>query len=218
MKASFWQRVWQKNQTGFDQKDFNPLMVELFTEFAGETEGTILVPLCGKSVDMVYLSQTHDVFGCELSEIACEDFFVDKGLNPRRTKGQYYSRWRNANVTLWAGDFFKLQRYDIPKCHLAYDRAALVALPPEMREQYVKHLRNMFKDGDRLLLITVEYPEGEIEAPPFYVSEEEVRRLFNSCKIERKMEMVKEDKKFGEIELNVSSLKEVAYVITFDGF
>jgi thiopurine S-methyltransferase len=216
MKPSFWQRCWQKNDLGFHQNEFNPLLTELFSEFAGDTEGTILVPLCGKSLDMVYLSQTHDVVGCEMNEIACEDFFTEKGLNPRRTQGQYYSRWRNANITLWSGDIFKLQRYDLPNTHLVYDRAALVALPEEMREDYVKHIRGMFREGDKMLLLTVEYPQAEMQGPPFVVDEDEVRRLFKGCDVVRKKAVDIENKQFGERTFDVSNLTEVAYFITFD--
>lgn len=43
----------------------------------------VFVPLCGKSLDMIWLAQQgHEVIGVELSPVAVEDFFRENGLNP----------------------------------------------------------------------------------------------------------------------------------------
>ena len=42
---------------------------------------SVFVPLCGKTLDMVWLCQQgHTVVGCELSEIAALDFFKENSI------------------------------------------------------------------------------------------------------------------------------------------
>jgi thiopurine S-methyltransferase len=61
-----------------------------------------------------------------------------------------------------------------------YDRASLVALPPEMRERYARHLVEILPSGAQVLLVTFDYPQEEMPGPPFAVSVEEVRALYGS--------------------------------------
>ena len=53
----------------------------------GKPDIHFLVPLCGKSVDLVYLyEQGFQTTGCECSEVACEQFFVENKIPFIRTK------------------------------------------------------------------------------------------------------------------------------------
>ena len=54
-----------------------------------------------------------------------------------------------------------------------YDRAALVALPEEMRNRYTAHLMEI-TDKAPQLLICYEYDQNLMEGPPFSVSNEEI--------------------------------------------
>jgi len=60
-----------------------------------------------------------------------------------------------------------------------YDRAALVALPQEMRIRYTAHLTEI-TDKAPQLLITFEYDQSAMEGPPFSVSNEEVNELYGA--------------------------------------
>ena len=59
-----------------------------------------------------------------------------------------------------------------------FDRAALIALPPELRVHYANALYAKLPSGCRGLLVTLEYPQAERDGPPFSVPESEVRALF----------------------------------------
>ena len=59
-----------------------------------------------------------------------------------------------------------------------YDRASLIALPPELRVRYAGHSASILPAGARTLLVTMEYPQAEMSGPPFSVGEDEVRRLY----------------------------------------
>ena len=47
----------------------------------GKDDISFLLPLCGKSLDLVYLyEQGYQVIGCECSELACEQFFSENKI------------------------------------------------------------------------------------------------------------------------------------------
>lgn len=131
----------------------------------------VLVPLCGKSADLAWLAERgHEVTGVELSPIACEAFFAERGLEPTRDVHRAYVRWRAGRVTLLQGDIFQLDEpFDA-----VWDRAALIALPPAQRGPYADLLRRWAPRG---LLVTLVYDQSRRDGPPFSVPDEEVRRL-----------------------------------------
>lgn len=162
MDKLFWETAWKEGRTGFHQQHYNDKLIQYFPQFHATPGEKVLVPLCGKSKDMIWLrDQGLHVTGVELYEEAVEEF--------RRS----YSQER---ITLITGDFF---RFDEPeKYDYVYDRAALVALPEEMRENYVKVIDRSLKTGGEILLITYQYDPKELQGPPFSISENEIERLY----------------------------------------
>lgn len=78
-------------------------------------------------------------------------------------------------------DFLKLRAGDLPHAPQAvYDRAALIALPPEMRKLYAAKLEELLQPGSRILLITLAYDQQKMKGPPFSVQDEEVESLFST--------------------------------------
>jgi thiopurine S-methyltransferase len=139
----------------------------------------VFVPLCGKSLDMVWLrSQGNHVLGVELSPIAVQDFFVEQGMQAQRVSGGGFDNYIAQGYCLACGDFFELRKEDMAKVSAVYDRASLVALPPEMRERYASHLADILPRGTQILLVTFDYPQAEMQGPPFAVSVREVEALY----------------------------------------
>lgn len=139
----------------------------------------VFVPLSGKSRDMLWLRDADfEVLGVELSPIAVRDFFLENGLSAQVDPLDAFERWRGGGVTLLQGDFFKLTPEHLSGVVGIYDRAALVAWPPEMRGDYLRHLAGIAPTDARILLVTMEYPADEMEGPPFSVPETEVRAFF----------------------------------------
>jgi thiopurine S-methyltransferase len=177
--SEYWKKRWIDHNTGWHQAEVEPL---LESNFKGLTPGgRVLVPLCGKSLDLIWLaSQGYDVVGVELSPLACAEFFAenfqDQKVLPERV-GKF-DRYRAGRVTLYCGNFFDLGVSEVGKIDAVYDRAALIALPQEIRQRYVKHLKSLLASTVSLLLITVEYPGPLDSGPPFSVSSEEVARLY----------------------------------------
>lgn len=180
MEASFWHERWEKGQTGFHLDVINPFLRRHWDALGAGSSDTILVPLCGKSSDLLWLAErAKQVIGVELSQKAVEDFFSENKLTPSIKQGEHFIEYRFENITLLCGDFFQLTSADVPSCHFVYDRAAIIAFPPDMRQAYVKRLHKLLPNEVRRLLVTIEYPQHEMNGPPFSVTTDEVQRHFS---------------------------------------
>jgi thiopurine S-methyltransferase len=170
MQAEFWQQRWEAGQIGFNQATPNSFL-QRFWPSLGLAEGArVLVPLCGKSLDMTWLAaQGLSVVGVELSEKAVESYFVELSLEPGIAQRGSFKVYSAESVEIWCGDFFALTAEDIGRCDALYDRAALIALPEAMRERYVLHLDSLMSADTVGLLITLDYEQELMEGPPFSV-------------------------------------------------
>lgn len=186
MDADFWHGVWERNELGFDQQQPNGFLTEHAALFR-EAE-RVFVPLAGRSVDCEFLASLGvAVEAVELSPIAVGQFFERVGLAPEKVEVRPgLARWKAGPYTFWVGDIFDLTKEDLEKpLRYLYDRAALVALPPEMRQRYVAHLRGLLEPAVQALAIAFTYPQEAMEGPPFSVPETEVRALWEGFEIER---------------------------------
>ena len=169
----FWHSRWDSGQIGFHEGAPNRHLVARWPGLAAGRR--VLVPLCGKSVDLAWLaSQGHEVTGVDLSGVACAAFFAERGLVPEeRVEGRLRVR-RAGGVTLYEGDVFDLDgTWDA-----VWDRAALVALPPDVRVRYAAWLSARLRPDGRHLLVTFEYDQARRDGPPFAVHAGEVGELF----------------------------------------
>lgn len=179
MEAEFWHNRWAKNAIGFHQPDVNPLLVKHWPTLGLEPGCRILVPLCGKSQDMLWLlAQGYGVVGIEFSQLAAKAFFAENAIVPRLTRETGFTRWSSGGLELLCGDFFDIKASDIGLCDGFYDRAALVALPADMRKDYAEHVTRLSGQSARGLLVTFDYNQEEMCGPPFSVPGSEVNQLF----------------------------------------
>jgi len=178
MKKEFWLERWQRAEIGFHQDEVNPHLPRYWPELKQQS-CRVFVPLCGKSLDMLWLrDQGNTVLGVELSEIAVSDFFQQQGISPAREVAGKFHCFEADGIRLLCGDFFDLGKAEMAQVKAVYDRASLVALPPEMRQRYARHLGRYPAARTQILLVTFDYPQEEMEGPPFAVSAEEVRALY----------------------------------------
>ncbi|HIL92116.1 MAG TPA: thiopurine S-methyltransferase [Cycloclasticus sp.] len=179
MEQDFWHERWTKNEIGFHLKDTNPFLITHWDALGSTSDDTVFVPLCGKSNDLLWLAErVKHVIGIELSQQAIEGFFSENKLTPEVTKGECFTEYRYKNITLLCGDLFQLTQHDLVDCEFVYDRASLIALPPKMRKDYAKKLEELLPNERQRLLLTIEYPQHEMNGPPHAVPPEEVQRLF----------------------------------------
>ncbi len=179
MDPDFWHARWRDNEIGFHQDDINPHLQRYWSQLGATAGARVLVPLCGKSRDMLWLAgEGFRVLGVEVSPIAVAAFFADNGLRPTSTEDTRFIRRQADEITLIEGDFFALARADVAPLDAVYDRASLIALPPEMRQKYAKQMAALLPSGVPVLLITLDYPQSQMDGPPFSVGAAEVERLF----------------------------------------
>lgn len=141
-----------------------------------------LVPLCGKSKDLLFLSRNcRKVIGVEISEIAIREFLSENKRKAEESSFGNFKIYRTGNIEIWHGDFFKLPQHKLPPLDLIYDKAALIALPPEMRKQYTSKILELISVNTRILLHLFEYRQNEMTGPPFSVPIKEVKKAFEEC-------------------------------------
>lgn len=180
MKKDFWLERWEREEIGFHQNEINPYLHQYWQELHLARSSEVFVPLCGKSRDMLWLRQQgHSLLGVELSAIAVQAFFKENGYTPHHVTGEKFECYEADGIRILCGDFFDLGKNDLAQVGAVYDRASLVALPPEMRERYVRQLVNILPPAMQILLITLDYPQPEMPGPPFAVSVNEVKSLYH---------------------------------------
>ncbi len=185
MDRGFWLQRWQQGQIGFHRQSPHPALERYHSHWQAAAGETVFVPLCGKSQDLRWLAgQGHEVIGVELSELATRAFFEEQGLSFQETSTAPFLLRESRHIHLYTGDYFALEPGTLAGCRLIYDRAAMIALPPEMRREYVRQLFRLFPGSLRLLLVTMEYPQAQMQGPPFAVLEDEVRARFEPrCRV-----------------------------------
>jgi thiopurine S-methyltransferase len=176
-----WRQRWVEGRTGFHQDEVNGHLVDHWPTQVESSTARVLVPLCGKSSDMLWLRQRgHDVVGVELSELACRAFFADNELEfdvaDQGSHLLFSALGEGPKLQLICGDFFTLDVRSIGLFEAWYDRAALVALPPVQWPEYAAALGRFLSPGAPALMVTFEYPQSEREGPPYSVSFEDVQR------------------------------------------
>jgi thiopurine S-methyltransferase len=218
MEPEFWHQRWASNQIGFHEDQVNAYLARHYADLGLAPGETVFVPLCGKSLDLRWLAdQGARVVGVELSPIAVESFFAEQGLSPRVSKEGAFEVWESGPIRLLCGDYFTLAPADLAGVHAVYDRAALIALPPERRADYVGHLDRLLPGARRTLLVSLEYFQEEMQGPPFSVAEQEVRTLFADAQVKQigAQDVLTDNPRFRD--KGLTRLLECAYLIKQDG-
>ena len=179
MKKDFWLERWEQKEIGFHQDSFNPYLSQYWPELHAAPDSQVFVPLCGKSSDLLWLhEQDQRILGVELSNIAVQAFYEENGYIPQHDALKKFDRYMANGISILCGDFFDLNKDDLAGVSAVYDRASLVALPPDMRQRYARHLTSILSSGTKILLITFDYPQMEMQGPPFSVTTDEVEALY----------------------------------------
>lgn len=233
MDPDFWRARWRAQEIGFHQAEASWGLVAHGAQLGlGAPLGStgprpagpstplgpplrVLVPLAGKSLDLLYLAQhgAHAT-GVELVESAVQAFYAERGWSPERIETPPLVRYHAPGVTMYAGDFFAFHDAPFPAI---YDRAAMIALPPALRARYVVHLRRLLAPGGRLLLVTLDYPQALRSGPPFAVPPSEVEAAFVGIHVERleTRDSLQSSPRFREA--GIDRLDETVWLVTAPG-
>ncbi len=170
-----WLERWKNREIGFNQVEVSFLLKQYFEKLNLQSGSKVLVPLCGKTIDISWLlAEGYGVVGIELSEVAVKELFEELGVSSEVSKLGELIVYRAKNITVFVGDIFEVTAEMLGKIDAIYDRAAIVALTKTVREKYTAHLRAISNNAPQLL-ITVEYDQSLMNRTPYSVDEEEVR-------------------------------------------
>ncbi|MDP2152725.1 MAG: thiopurine S-methyltransferase [Methylotenera sp.] len=180
MHVDFWHQKWQKNEIGFHLDEANPLLIAHLPSLNLKQGSRVFLPLCGKTLDIAWLlAQGYRVVGAELSEIAIQDLFENLGLIPTISQLGEVTQYSTLNLDMFVGDIFHVSPDMLGGVDAVYDRAALVALPAEMRKDYAAHLMALTYPVPQLL-VCFEYDQALQAGPPFSIGADEVKRHYKT--------------------------------------
>ena len=178
MDHSFWLERWKKQEIGFHQSEFDAALGKYWSRLQVPAGARVFVPLCGKSLDMVWLAQQgYQVVGAELSQLAIEDFFAERGLAPNVNRVDDFSVMSAGPYEIWCGDFFALPQAAVENVEGVYDRAALIALPAELQRRYAAKMTSLLPRAP-ILLVSLDYDQSEMAGPPFSTPRRTIEALF----------------------------------------
>jgi thiopurine S-methyltransferase len=174
-----WLQFWRDKRTDFHLSNVNPLLSRCWSRLPPTKGNRVFVPLCGKSLDLLWLAkQGHEVIGVELSPIAVKSFFQENKLTPIKQKQGAFTLWRHGKISILCGDFFALTIKHLGVVDRVYDRAALTALPADIRKHYAAHLKQLMPHHAKMLLLTDEDADPTQTQTQTQTVDEELLRLF----------------------------------------
>ena len=216
MEKMYWLDRWERDEIGFHQTDVNSYLSKYWSELKLTHGSKVFVPLCGKSRDMLWLNeQGHTVLGVELSKLAVQAFFQENNYTPHHETNDKFEVFRINDLSILCGNLLDLDKNDLATVSAVYDRASLVALPPEMRERYVSHLINTLPNETKILLITFDYPQSEMTGPPFAVSPDEIERHYQhhaDIQLLAQLDVLEKNPRFQE--RGLSRIQESVFLLT----
>ncbi|GAX20948.1 thiopurine S-methyltransferase [Fistulifera solaris] len=176
-----WKKLWDTGMTRWHQRDVYWVLQKYGDDYIHK-ESRVLVPLCGKTVDLAYLTtKAKEVIGVEGVLQAVKEFMQE---NPNLQMEAVGSRngfdcFRGEKIWLLCGNFFHFGPAVAGKFDVIWDRAAMVAINPSDREEYVQVLGSVLKPGGVLLLSGYVRPKGDVKSgPPFTLNKDQVLHLF----------------------------------------
>lgn len=198
MELSYWQSRWQNDKTGWHMDVVYPLLKQYWQHLQLPEGANVLVPLCGKSKDLHWLADHHfHVIGVDVSQKALQSVMDKRSEAFSKSTSHGLTRYRSEAMELWEGDFLKVPAAEIPPLHAIYDKAALIALPPQQRKAYADKVLELCSPSTQIFLQTFEYEQAEMNGPPFSVHQKEVNELFGK---HFKIDLLHEQSKFEELQ------------------
>ncbi len=175
LDKTYWQQRWEDGSTGWHQQQVTPLLQTYWDKLDLPGETRVLVPFCGKSLDLLWLAgQGHEVLGIEVSELAVQHFFAEHDLQPEIESFPHGTHYVAGQIHIICGDLFAVDADILANCQAVFDRGAMIALPADQRPAYRQAVYGALPKGCRGLLLTVDYPQAEMTGPPFAVPQSEL--------------------------------------------
>lgn len=190
MDPNFWHGKWARRQIGFHRSEVNPILLRHIDRLSLARGSRLFLPLCGKTLDVGGLRALgYRICGIEWVETAVQELFDELGATPQVTGTAAMRCYRSEGIDIFVGDIFTLSADVLGPVDAVYDRAALVALPADVRARYAAHLATITRQAPQLL-VTYVYDQRQVDGPPFAVSADEVHQHYDHTHIISPLERV----------------------------
>lgn len=148
----------------------------------GINDPKIFVPLCGKSVDLLWLSNQSSVkiIGAEGVVNAIKEFETESRIKLHKIDNDYVTD--NDELCILLRNFFDAKSFDQNIVNCVYDRASFVAIDPVDRTKYVETMKRVIDTNNpfNYILVVVEYDTNRVQGPPHSVTRIDIENLFGS--------------------------------------
>ena len=173
-----WENRWREGKIGFHLPSIHPILLRHGGPALWQEKSRILVPLCGKSLDLRALPEFgYQVTGIEAVPAAVQAFFGEAKIEPTVTDVAPGKRFEHKNLSIWQGDVFAYPAEPAAFDGI-WDRAALIALEAEHRPAYAARMMRLLRPEGKMLLVSMHYDQARMQGPPWSVSDEEVNKLY----------------------------------------
>ncbi|XP_041456787.1 probable thiopurine S-methyltransferase isoform X2 [Lytechinus variegatus] len=116
-KLEYWSEGWTKGRTSFHRTYVHKSLLEFQSKLLVKKPSRVLVPLCGKTLDMRWLAEEgHEVVGVEGVLQAVMEFFQEQDLSykesdiPGIKDGKLFEN-EDKKIKIYLCDFFKFSKY-----------------------------------------------------------------------------------------------------------
>ena len=182
-----WIETWKGDTTEFHLNRVHPSLEKHVDELTGgKPNQRIFVPLCGKSLDILWLAERgHSVVGAEISGQAIKSFFEEHNLKytreavPMETtdalpSGAAVYKATERDITLFECDIFKLtSNHTGGTFDALHDIGAFVALMGKKQTEYVQAVTPLLAPHGRWLIETYDWDQTNP------VAEADLTKLFS---------------------------------------
>ena len=179
-----WTQAWDKGTIGWHKDKVDAILQKYLKQLCGDKESiSILVTLCGKSLDLPWLAdQGHSVVGCELAELAGKQLFEENNIPFSVTAIDDFKVFSATDKKLkfYAGDFFKVSASLVGTFDVIWDHNAFGAVSPSDRSCYIELLSSLLLPGGKILLSNWEYDQSKRNIAPYSLNSEQIKEYFGA--------------------------------------
>ena len=196
-----WEQKWVSNNALWHIDAVNPFLQKYFYKLTNEISvhgKRIIVPLCGKTLDLKWLYQQGlAVVGVEFAKIPCISFFEDNSLSYTvENHGSYNIYKHDDRLVIYQGDLFEFNSQKLGGVFdIWWDRGGLVAMVTEEQQKYVDHLKSLLnKFSFSALMESYEYDASlRPSMPPHSIKKEQLQSLFGDSFCVEELDRVSEN-------------------------
>jgi hypothetical protein len=192
MKDWQWLKLW-KETPDYSFESMLPKLTELsLNSFLGLNltphKTTILFPLCCNDKSIYHLAKMgYSIVGIEISKNAIYEFFRQNNIHYSLVRKNNIDVFVASNpkykISIYCEDIFNV--HEVFECNALYDSAALFALPPNVRSEYVCKITNLLSKNFKGILIALQHDQPNRTSPPYHIPTSEIDRYSNYFSIDK---------------------------------